>query len=473
MNHLPPELWKWDAVDLAPAIRNRVVSSREVVSACLERMAKVNPALNAVVVDLGRQALLEADAADAAVARGDAPGALHGVPITIKINVDQTGQATSNGVVAFKDVIADTDSPVVANLRRAGAICVGRTNTPAFSHRWFTDNDLHGRTLNPWSAAHTPGGSSGGASAAVAAGIGPIGHGNDLAGSVRYPAYCTGVAGLRPSLGRVPAFNPTAKAERSPGVQMMSVQGPLARRVADLRLALAAMAQRDVRDPWWVPAPLEGEPPARPIRVAMATDPSGSGVHPDVARAMQDAARYLGDAGYVIEEVALPGFSEIAEDWHIMARAEAVVFSLPAVHEYGDNGIRKAFAWHLEALPPPDTAAYMQALARRTGRIRQWSLFMERYPLVLCPNSLQPPFRQGMDTESEEAFAEIVLAQAPSFVVPVLGLPSTAVPTGLGSGGLPTGVQIIGRRFREDMTLDAAQVIEARAPMTTPIDPRL
>ena len=211
-------------------------------------------------------------AADDARRRGDVLGPLHGVPVTVKVNVDTKGRATTNGVVAFKDNVATEDSPVVANLRKAGALIIGRTNTPAFSVRWFTENDLHGRTLNPWSREHTPGGSSGGASSAVAAGMGAIAHGNDLAGSVRYPAYCTGVVGLRPSFGRVPAFLPSAKEERPLSMAMMSVQGPLARNVADLRLALQAMSAGDARDPWWVPAPLSGPALPRPLRVAMSVN---------------------------------------------------------------------------------------------------------------------------------------------------------------------------------------------------------
>lgn len=241
------ELWRWSAGDLARGIRTRQISSREAVAACLQRTQAVNPTLNAIVQVLEREALAAADEADRAVARGDALGPLHGVPVTTKVNVDQAGLPTTNGVVAFKDVIARDDSPVVANLRKAGAVIFGRTNTPAFSFRWFTDNDLHGRTLNPWSKAHTPGGSSGGASSAVAAGMGPIAHGNDLAGSVRFPASCTGVFGLRPSFGRVPAFQPSAAEERPLAVQLMSVQGPLARTVADIRLALQAMAAADPR----------------------------------------------------------------------------------------------------------------------------------------------------------------------------------------------------------------------------------
>jgi amidase len=200
-------LWKWDATALAAAIRTREISSREAVAACIARLHEVNPRLNAVTCDLTGEALLAADRADAAAARASADGTplgpLHGVPVTIKENVDQAGCATVNGVAAYRDTIAAADSPVVANWKRAGAVIIGRTNTPAFSFRLDTVSDYRGRTHNPWSRAHTAGGSSGGASSSVAAGITPLAHGNDIAGSVRYPAYCTGLAGLRPrSSGR-------------------------------------------------------------------------------------------------------------------------------------------------------------------------------------------------------------------------------------------------------------------------------
>ena len=254
------------------------------------------------------------------------------------------GRATTNGVVAFQDAIAPEDSAVVGNLRRAGAIIIGRTNTPAFSWRWFTDNDLHGQTLNPWSAGHTPGGSSGGAAAAVAAGIGAIAHGNDIGGSVRYPAYACGVAGLRPSLGRIPAFNPGAKAERSLSAQILSTQGPLARRVGDLRLALAAMAAPDWRDPWQAPVPLEGPPLPGPIRVALCADPMGTGVHPAVAAAVAAAGAALARAGYAVEEAAPPGFAAVAADWDAFIHAEATVFMREGFQTLADAKARAIFA---------------------------------------------------------------------------------------------------------------------------------
>ncbi|MEY4305449.1 MAG: hypothetical protein RIT52_1624, partial [Pseudomonadota bacterium] len=197
------------ATETAALVARRAVSAREVVTASLARIDARNPALNAIVQHMPDEALAAADALDARLARGEDVGPLAGVPVTIKVIVDQTGHATTNGLRSQKALIAQQDNPVVANLRRAGAVIVGRTNTPAFSLRWFTRNGLHGTTRNPHDAALTPGGSSGGAGAAVATGMGAIGHGTDIAGSIRYPAFACGVHGLRPSLGRVPAFNPS------------------------------------------------------------------------------------------------------------------------------------------------------------------------------------------------------------------------------------------------------------------------
>lgn len=465
------ELWRWQAVDLALAIRTRKLSSREVLQSCLDRTHAVNPSINAIVQLLEDSALRAADDADRAVARGEPLGPLHGVPVTTKINVDQIGLPTTNGLMALRDNVANADSPVVANLKRAGAIIFGRTNTPAFSMRWFTENDLHGRTLNPWSSAHTPGGSSGGASAAVAAGLGPIAHGNDLAGSVRYPAYCTGIYGLRPSLGRVPAFLPSAPEERPLSPQLMSVQGPLARSVADIRLALRVMAAEDVRDPWWVPAPLVGAPPVRPIGVAMTLKAAGQRAHPAVEQAVVRAAGWLRDAGYHVEEVEPPAMDELPQLWDLISRNENLLFIKPAIEKMGDSGIRRSFAMQFGKLPMLDMEAHLRAMAKRTTLIRRWALFMQQYPIVLGPVSAEPPFAQVQDIESQASADKVLLAQGPQFAVPVLGLPAIAAPTGI-FDGVPIGVQLIGQRFREDLILEAAEVIEAREPSPAPIDPR-
>lgn len=466
------DIWSWDAAEQARAIRLGRISSREAVRAALDRCAAVNPKLNAVVELLADQALAEADAADRAVRGGARLAGLHGVPVTTKINVDQAGSATSNGVVAFRDMVAAEDSPVVANLRKAGAIVFGRTNTPAFSMRWFTDNALHGRTLNPWSQGHTPGGSSGGASAAVAAGIGAIAHGNDMGGSVRYPAYATGVVGLRPSHGRVPAFSTTAQAERPLSGQLMSTQGPLARRVGDVRLALAAMAQRDIRDPWWMPVPLEGPAQARPIRVALSADALGHGVHPAVKDAVLRAGGYLAAAGYAVEEADPPGWAQIAEDWDTICHTDALLFMREGFETHGDAGAQATFRFMTAHTHDLDKTAHLRALARRATHQRAWARFMETYPLILCPNSAEPPFPQGIDTESQQSFDRVYRAQGFQLANPLLGLPGISVPTGLTEEGLPMGVQIIAPRWREDLALDAAEAIEARCPMPTPIDPR-
>lgn len=464
------ELWRWDAVDLARAIRTGAISSREAVGACLDRMAAVNSKLNAVTVALADHALRGADAADAAVKRGDTLGPLHGVPVTVKENVDQEGCATANGVVAFKDMIAKSDSPPVANWKAAGAVIIGRTNAPAFSLRWDTDNALRGRTFNPWSKGHTPGGSSGGAASALAVGIGPLAHGNDYGGSIRYPAYACGVAGIRPSFGRVPAFNPSLTAERPPTAQLMSVQGPLARRVRDLRVGLAAMAGRDARDPWWVPAPIDGRPATRPIKVAVCVDPSSQGVHPALRTAVEKAAEALANAGYAVEQVEPPSVAAAAELWGTLVANEIRLLQLKQIEELGDDGARSAVRFMVAAAPELDLPSYMRALGERARHVRDWAGFLDRYPIVLTPPSAEPPFAIGFDTASREEMARVMTAQRIQIAVPLLGVPAAVVPTGT-DNGLPLGVHLIGARFREDLVLDAAEVIEAQCGLPTPIDP--
>ncbi|MBS0224330.1 MAG: amidase family protein [Proteobacteria bacterium] len=464
------ELWRWSAVDLARAIRNGTVSSREAVQSALDRIAAVNPTINAVVHVLADEALADAARADAARASGAVLGPLHGVPVTIKVNIDQRGCATTNGVVAFRDVIATDDSPPVANLRKAGAVIVGRTNTPAFSHRWFTSNDLHGATRNPWGARLTPGGSSGGAAAAVASGMGALAHGNDFGGSIRYPAYACGVAGLRPTPGRVPAFNPSAKTERPITAQMMSVQGPLARRVSDLRLGLAAMAAADPRDPTWVPAPLAGPPPAHPIQVAIAPDPFGD-TAPEVSAAVREAGRRLAEAGYVVGEKVPPRLGEAADLWHRLVVNEERRALAPAIRAFGDAKSRRNIDGHLRHAPALDGDGILEAFGTRLSLMRDWQLFFEQFPIVVLPVSHRLPFHDDLDQESEAVVTDMMEAQRSLLATPVLGFPSVAVPTG-NVDGVPVGVQVVAGRYREDLCLDAAEIIEAHAPVLTPIDPR-
>ena len=460
------DLWTWSACDLAEGIATRTISSRETVQASLDRIAAVNPALNAIVEVLEAEALAAADVADAAVKSGDPLGPLHGVPVTTKVNVDQRGCATTNGVVAFRDVVAREDSPVVANLRRAGAVIVGRTNTPAFSHRWFTDNDAHGTTSNPWSSNLTPGGSSGGAASAVAAGMGAIAHGNDFGGSVRYPAYACGVVGLRPTPGRVPAFNPSGTAERPISAQLMSVQGPLARATRDVRLGLSAMAAGDIRDPNWIPAPLRGPALGEQIRVAIVPNPFGS-TAPEVADAILTAGRWLADAGYLVEEVAPPHLMEASDLWHGIVVNEERRSLAPAIYQFGDDRSRYNVDAHIAYAPSYDGDEVLALFERRLRLMREWQIFMARYPVMVMPVSDQLPFRQGQDQEDADTVRKLIAAQWPLLAVAALGFPAVSVPTGI-VGASPVGVQIVSGKFREDLCLDAAEAIEGRSAMPRP-----
>ncbi len=470
MSAQPTELWKWDAAELAAAIRTKKISSREAVVACLERIDAVNPKLNAVVLVLRESALAAADEADRAVARGDALGVLHGVPITTKLNADQAGVPNSSGVVAFKDRIAIGDNSSIANLKKAGAIIIGRTNTPPFCLRWMTENDLHGRTYNPWSAEHVPGGSTGGGASAVASGMGPLTQGSDNGGSIRYPAFCTGIAGLRPSLGRVPHYNPSQE-ERSLSSQLIAVSGPLARRVRDLRIGLEAMAQRDVRDPFWAPVPLAGPPLPRPIKVALCTDPTGEGVHPSVADSLRRAAQILEDAGYVVEKPNLPSVLAAHEVWDLICQGELREFLADTLAELGDAPMKQAMRYMMPRLPKFTLADYLTLYARRAAMVREWSLLLEDYPVLLAPVSTRPQFIHGEDILSQKANDDSYRAQATLTGFALIGIPGVAVPTGV-TDGLPTGVLVMSQRFREDVALDAAEIIEAQRPMPTPIDPR-
>lgn len=464
------ELWRLHADALSGLIRSREVSCREAVEATLARLDAVNPRINAVVLPLHDEARAAADAADRAVAEGRPLGPLHGVPVTTKVNLDQTGCPTDNGVVAFKGLMAERDNPTIASLRKAGAIVVGRTNTPCFSMRWDCDNALHGRTLNPRNPRVTCGGSSGGAAAAVAAGIGPIAQGNDIAGSVRYPAYCCGVVGLRTSYGRVPAHNFTATGLRTISAALMAVQGPLTRSVRDARIAFAAMAAGDPHDARWVDLPLEGPPVPRPIRVAMVVDPDGRGVAPAVAAAVRQAGRWLEAAGYVVEEVSPPRLGEAIDLWARLAMDDVIAQLETSITKYGDDGIKAALGFWRAQHPPRGAQAVLDALAERDRLLREWQLFLEDRPIVLTPVSGEPAFEPGLDIRDLGAATRLWQAQAMQLAVPVLGLPAIAVPTGL-ADGVPMGVQLIAGRYREDLCLEAAAAIEARAGVSVPVDP--
>ncbi len=461
------ELWRLTAAELTGVLKRGEVSAVEITRSALDRLASVNPSINAVVREMPEEALAAAAALDDAIARGESPGPLAGVPVTVKENVDQAGYPTTNGLRIQKDLVADQDNPVVANLRRAGAVIIGRTNTPAFSLRWFTRNSLHGPTRNPRDPSITPGGSSGGAAAAVAAGIGAVGQGTDIGGSVRYPAYACGIHGLRPSFGRVPAANFTAP-DRHIGAQLMAVSGPLARSVADLRLALSAMAARDRRDPWWTPVPLEM--PFNEKRAALTVAPEGLRVDPAVVEALRDAGRRLEEAGWVVEEVDCPSFREAQRLQTALWLTEFRRAGASMIER--ENDPDAAFVYEQLAARSTECDAHglLDVLQARVGLIRAWETFLERYPVLLCPVSGELPFPDQLDVESPESFQRVFDAQLTQMALPALGLPGLTVSTGL-VDGVPVGVQLVAGRFEEAQLLRAGEILEQGGSPDSPVDP--
>lgn len=470
------ELWELAASDIARRVRAGEVSSREVVTAHLDRIAAAGPAVNAVTVVLAGEALAAADATDRALRDGAPGGPLCGVPITVKENVDVAGSATTMGIEALREATAAADAPHVAELRAAGAIPIGRTNMPEFGMRWHTGNALRGATRNPWSAGHTPGGSSGGDAAAVAAGMTPLGLGNDGAGSLRWPAQCCGVAALKPSLGRVSQGGPARPPRPAPfAFQLMAVHGPVARHVRDLRLAFAHMCGRGGGDPWHAPVPLQGPAPDGPPRVRLVTGADGQdgpdGIDPAVTDALRRAAGLLTDAGYLVEEGEAPALTRAGEiHTQIMAAYGRVHDRPPPVETLASAEFARFWAAYEPAWTRAAGEPAFDPMMVRAAIAREWSELAARTPLVLAPVCARTAFPVGADLDPEW-LAGWPAALRFAVAVNLLGLPAVAVPVGV-SGGLPQSVQIIGPRFREDLCLDAAAAIEARTRPPTPIDPR-
>ncbi|MGB8401538.1 amidase family protein [Bradyrhizobium sp.] len=462
------DLWRLSATDLVALIRAKKVSAKEAATAALARLDAVNPKINAVVDHRPADVLAQAASVDAAIARGEDAGALAGVPVTVKVNIDQQGFATTNGLKLQRDVIAKTNSPVIDNLRKAGAVILGRTNCPAFSYRWFTANLVHGDTKNPRDPGITPGGSSGGAGAAVAAGIGHVAHGTDIAGSIRYPAYACGVHGLRPTVGRIAAFN-AALPERPIGPQISAVSGPLARTVADLRIALAAMSARDFRDPWWVPAPLTG--PFMPKRAALCLNPDGLEPVAEVKAAVADAGKRLERAGWTVEEIAnTPPLREPADLQTKLWLGDGFEAQLEAAEREGDPGALACLRGNKAKVLPFDGAALSKALTRRATLTREWLAFFESYAVLVMPVSGELPFPDQLDRKDDASFARVWHAQLPQIAIPFMGLPALTVSTGL-VGRVPVGVQVVSGRYREDLCLAAGEAIEAGGTPSAAIDP--
>jgi amidase len=458
-------LWRLGAAELAAGIGSRRASSREAVVETVERIASCNPKVNALTEVHAEEALAAADRADRQLARGEDVGPLHGVPISVKGNVDVKGWPTTHGVGALADAYPLEDALHIALLRQAGAIVLARSNLPDFASRWHTDNELHGPTVNPRRADLTPGGSSGGEAVAVATGMSALGFGNDDGGSLRYPAQCNAVASLKPGLGCVPDPDLSGDGGRTIGHQLLNVQGPIARRVADLRLALEVIGRENASDPWSSPVRERRTDPT-PLRVALLIPDDTSA---SVAEGIEQAGQMLEDAGYHVSAESPPRLAAAAKVatrisiWELGVRWDAL---RPMITGDARTHIELMF----EVVGPVSAEDYLHAYADRLLISQEWAQFFERYPVVVGPVSTRPPFRVGADL-NVTGVEEIINSMVALLAVNALGLPAAVVPIGRADDALPHAVQIIGARYQEHCCLDVAQDLEAMAPCCEPIDP--
>jgi len=466
------QLWQRSASELAQLIASKEVTSKEVIEAHLARIDAVNPKVNAIVRVLADAARAGAALADQAVALGKPLGPLHGVPFTIKECIDMAGLPTTWGSPALAGAVVPLDAPVVQRMRAAGAIPIGRTNLPDMGLRHSTDSSLYGVTRNPWKLQRTAGGSSGGEAVALATGMSPIGLGNDLGGSLRVPANFCGIASIRPSAGRVPDAGFVPVEDHLLALQLMLVVGPMARRVADVRLGLQVLMGAHPRDPWSISAPLVGPALGRPIRVAVVAAPPGGSCDPVVSGVVRRAADALANAGYDVVDVCPPRYEEVvATFWRLVVGDFASVMDkiLPMI---GEGGKALWAAVSAPVQPLSSVAEMSQLLILRDGLGRAWSQFMAEHPLVLTPTCTQLPFEQGSDAATPAGAMAAKEMVRPCFPANLLGLPSACVPAGRDdTTGLPIGVLLTGQRFREDLCLDAAEAVEGRLRVETPIEP--
>ena len=434
------ELWRKGALELAGMVARKEVSSREVVQAHLARIDEVNPRLNAVVRRLDDTALAAADAADAAVAAGGPLGPLHGVPVTVKENIDLAGTPTTQAVVAFADAIAPIDAPLVERVRAAGAIPIGRTNLPDFGLRVTTESSLHGNTHNPWHPTRTTGGSSGGEGSALASGMSPLGFGNDIGGSLRNPATCCGVTSIKPTTGVVPFATVIPPEDGGISSQLMLTDGPMARHVADVRAGLLAIAGYHDRD-------------ARSLPVHL----------------VDRAADVLSNSGAAVVDATPPSFERALELWSVILLQE-IHANLPLLEMVMGDAGKKFLSFGAEMFPEISVPELMHAFVDRNRVDREWHGFLTEYDVLLMPTWSQPPFELGFDVESIDNALVVLELLRPVMPANVLGLPAAVVPSGM-ADGMPVGAQLVGRKFADLTCLSAAQLVEDALGTITPIDP--
>jgi aspartyl-tRNA(Asn)/glutamyl-tRNA(Gln) amidotransferase subunit A len=450
------------ATELARLIRTRALSPVEVTRAVLDRIDRLNPALNAYCTVTAESALDAARAAERAVMRAEALGPLHGVPYSIKDLTFTKGVRTMGGSFVFEHRVPDTDAPLVRRLKAAGGIMVGKTTSPEFGWKALGDSPLTGITRNPWNPAMTTGGSSAGAGAAAAAGLAPLAHGSDGAGSIRIPASFCGVYGLKPSFGRVPNW-PLSNNDYS------SHNGPMTRTVADAALMLAVMAGPDDWDRTCLDAPPEDyvgrlARDLRGARVAFSPDLDGLTVDPEVARIVRDAVRAFEDLGCIVDEVK-PGFADTRELIRLMWSAHEAgnrAAFLARWRERMDAGLVAC----IEAGSRYSAVEYIQA---RDRKIAFWDTvrpLFERYEFLLTPSVSVAAFEAGRLNPPHFPQHAWDWFDWASFSYPFnfTGQPAASLPAGFTAAGLPVGLQIVGRRCADLAVLQASAAYEAARP---------
>jgi len=448
------------AVEMARRLRTRDLSAREVMAAHLGRIAERNPRLNAIVTLAADRAMERARRADESLADGATVGPLHGLPVAHKDLLLTNGMRTTFGSPLFRDFVPDQDALIVERLRAAGAIAVGKTNTPEFGAGSQTFNPLFGATLNPYDETKTCGGSSGGAAVALAAGMLPIADGTDMGGSLRNPASFCSVVGLRPSPGRVPPW-PAADAWST-----LSVDGPMGRTVADVALMLSAIAGPDPRSPISIAAPLAGSDAAlerdfRGVRVAWWTNLGGAPVEPRVRTVVNDQRRVFESLGCCVAE-AEPDFSDFDA---VFKAVRAVAFLTSVAPRVAGRcaEVKDTIRWELERGERLTSAEISRALTKRTELFHRMRQFMARHEFFVLPTAQVPPFdvHQPYPTEiAGEPMETYIDWMKSCYFISVVSNPAISVPCGFTEDGLPIGLQIVGRHQDDWGVLQLAHAFE-------------
>jgi amidase len=457
------ELTFLSAVSMAEKIRRKELSPVELIEAHLTRIEQLSPKLNAFVHVDAEGARRQARVAEAAVASGEELGPLHGVPLSIKSSIEVAGLRCESGTKLRTGTVAAQDAPLVGRLRRAGAIILGVTNTPELLMAWETDNLLYGRTNNPWDLSRTPGGSSGGEAAAIAAGMSAGGVGSDGGGSIRVPAHFSGICGLKPTPGRIPA---TGHFPASAGpFALLGVVGPMARTVDDLKVLLEVMQGPDDGDPSAAPVPVQwpGKDELKRIRIGYFEDDGRTPITPETRAAVRTAAEGLERAGFQVEPFRPEGL-ELARQlwWKLFGVAGGMVLGpMTQGREAELSPILKEFLSWVAAEPPHTGDSLLETWVQRDVVCMQIFAQMRKYPVLLCPVAAIPAFRHGERSwQVDGKTLQYLDAWSYSEWFNLLGAPAAVVPVGKSPEGLPIGVQIVARPWEEELVLSVAATLE-------------